>query len=50
MLFQGSRTAGVLFINPEPANIIEGIVAIFLQLLTVSIASVIIARFTVNSG
>lgn len=43
-------TAGVLFINPEPANIIKGVIAIFLQLLTASIASIVIARSTLNSG
>lgn len=43
-------TAGVLLINPEPGNIVKGIIAIILQLITASIASIVIARSTLISG
>lgn len=43
-------TAGVLAINPAPATIVKGIIAIILQLLTASIASIVIARSTLIAG
>lgn len=42
-------TIGVLLVNFEPGNIVKGIVAIILQLMTASIASIIIARSAINS-